>query len=82
MTDRCEDQTELTQEFNLAPGLAGAISKWYKARYAFQHERCRQHQDAYDAATNELGQAFSVWSAQLPEFFPQLRLWLNSHPED
>jgi hypothetical protein len=42
----------------------------------------RQTQDAYDAATNALGLAFSEWVAAQPEVFEQLRLWLNVHPQD
>jgi hypothetical protein len=77
-----EEQPELTQEVHLVPGLATAISAWYAARHRFQIEPKQQHQDVYDAATNELGLAFSERSAERPELFEQLRFWFAAYPEE
>lgn len=78
MRNNAQQQTELTQEVVLEPGLATAISKWYKARHRFQIEPKRQHQDAYMKATNELGLAFTEQSTERPELFEQLRFWFEA----
>jgi len=80
MSDRCEGCTGLTQEFQLFPDLPNAISEWYEARHRFPDDPHRQYQDAYMKATDELGQALSLWKADRPGLFQQLRLWL--YPED
>ena len=73
---------ELMLDAYLVPSLDSAAQTWYEARQRFQNEAGREQRDAYMKATDELGHAFSEWSAQLPEFFEQLRLWLDSHPKD
>jgi hypothetical protein len=81
MNDEQSGQGELTLDAFLVPSLDAAVEAWYEARHRFQNEPVRQNQDNYDAAVNELGQALSEWSAQLPGFREQLSLWLDSHPE-
>ena len=79
MSDEPHQSNESTLEF--APDLATAMSARYAARHRFQIEPMRLHQDDYNAATDELGHAFSQWQAEQPELFEQLRFWLNAYPE-
>ena len=67
---------ELTQEVALLPVLATAISAWYAARYRFLLKPLRHNQDAYDAATNGLGLAFSRCKVEQPDLVEQLRFGL------
>ncbi len=74
-----QHQNQLRMDACFTPALESATRTWYAARHRFQYEPMRQTQDAYDAATNALGLAFSEWVAEQPEVFEQLRLWLNAH---
>jgi hypothetical protein len=76
MTDD-QQQTALTPDANLSPHLQRTMETWYAARHRFQIEPVRQNCDAYDAATNALGQAFLRWKVEQPELFEQFRLWLH-----
>ena len=61
------------------PSLDNAVETWCAARHAYQSEPRKNHLDAYNAATFELGQAFSLWQAEQPERFEQFRFWLIAH---
>jgi hypothetical protein len=73
---------ELVLDAYLVPSLDAAAQAWYEVRQRFQNSPVGQNRDAYNKATFELGLRFSELNSQLPEFFEQLRFWLNSHPED
>lgn len=76
-----ENQKEITGNMCFAPGLETAIATWYAARSAFQHERCKQYQDEYMRASDELGQAIGAWQTERPELAYQIGLWFLSHQE-
>lgn len=82
MNNNPAEQDELVLNAIFLPSLDAAAQTWYEARHRFQMEPVGQNRDAYNKATFELGLRFTEWSAQLPEFFEQLRLWFDSHPED
>ncbi len=79
-------ETEETKEFtpNKRPVLVleTAIATWDAARLAFQHERCKQYQDEYMRASDELGQAIGSWARSEPELAYQFGLWFQSHEAD
>lgn len=79
MNDEELRQDELMLDAYLIPSLDAAAQTWYEARQQFQMEPCRQNQNAYEKATNELGLAFSAWSTQLPELAEQFRFWFQTH---
>ena len=82
MNTRTKSQKVLTLE-NCFTDLQNAIQELgTKLGKPGEHELGREPCTAYDAATNGLGRAISVWSAQLPGFREQLSLWLNSHQGD
>lgn len=82
MNNEHSQQDELTLNSLLVPSLDAVAQTWYEVRQRFENEPVGQNRDAYNKATFELGLRFSELNAQLPDFFEQLRLWLNSHPED
>lgn len=81
MNDELTLQDALRIDPCFVPSLDAVARAWFEARHRFQIEPCRQSQNDYEMATNELGQAFSRWSAEEPEFFEQLRFWIDSHPD-
>lgn len=81
MSDEQHQNNELTLDARLAPSFENAVTTWHVARHRFQNEPMRQHQNAYDKATDELGQAFSEWKAEQPELFEQFKMFFQSHPE-
>jgi len=81
MNDKPLEQDELMLDAYLVPSLDAAAQTWCEARHRLQNEAGKQQRDAYMKATDELGQAFSTWAEQLPEFREQLALWVDSHPE-
>lgn len=82
MNDEPTIQDALRLDPCFVPSLDAVARAWFEARHRFQIERCRQNQNHYERATNELWQTFSRWSAEEPEFFEQVRMWIDSHPED
>lgn len=82
MNDRPTLQDALKLDPCFVPSLDAVAQTWFEARHRFQIEPMRQTQDAYNKATFELGLAFSRWNAEEPEFFEQVRMWIDSHPED
>jgi hypothetical protein len=79
MRTKAKQQTELKSNVCLVPSHETAILAWCAARHAYQSEPRKNHLDAYNAATFELGQAFTRWQAEQPESFEQFRLWLIAH---
>jgi hypothetical protein len=75
-------QDALRLDPSFVPSLDGVAQAWFEARHRFQIEPMRQTQDAYNKATFELGLAFSRWCDEEPEFFEQVRMWIDSHPRD
>jgi hypothetical protein len=58
------------------------MSAWYAARHRFQIKPVRHNQDAYNAATDDLGLAFSKWKVEQPELFEQFMFWFKAHESD
>jgi hypothetical protein len=82
MSNKQIKNDELTMDVVLVPSLDAAAQTWYEAMHRFQMEPLGENRDTYCKATFELGLRFTEWSTQLSEFFEQLRLWFDSHPED
>lgn len=81
MNEKPTIQDALRLDPCFVPSLDAVAQAWFEARHRFQIERSRQNQTNYERATSELGQVFSRWSAEEPEFFEQVRMWIDSHPE-
>lgn len=81
MNMRVQQQSEPKLNVYLVPKLEAATEAWYAARYAYQHEAGKGQQDAYESATNILGQAISHWQDEQPELAEQFGLWFISHQE-
>jgi hypothetical protein len=79
MNDKPSEQDQVMLDAYFVPSLDAAAQTWLEARHLVQNEPARHNQDAYNKATFELGLKFSEWNAELPEFFEQLRLWLDAH---
>ena len=83
--EQLADETKTYQEIADAigcshtPSLDNAVETWCAARHAYQSEPRKNHLDAYNAASFELGQAFTRWQAEQPELFEQFRFWLIAH---
>lgn len=82
MKDKLTLQDELMLDPYFVPSLDAVAQTWFEARHQFQIKPMRQTQDAYNKATFELGLAFSRWNAEEPEFFEQVRMWIDSHPTE
>ena len=80
MKRKDKHQNEQTQVAYLSPSLDAAIAAWDAARKRFQTQRCKEHQDAYVKATDELGQSISLWALSNPALAEQFALWFDSHP--
>jgi hypothetical protein len=83
-TTMTDDQqiTAPMPDVTLSLQLQRAVETWYEARHRYQVVPMTQQHDAYNKATDELGQAFSQWKVEQPELIEQLRLWFATHPED
>ena len=79
MRQRAQHKTEVKSNVCFAPSHETAILAWCVAWHAYHSEPSKNNLDAYNAATNELGQAFSQWHTEQPELFEQFRLWLIAH---
>jgi hypothetical protein len=82
MRQRAQHKTEVKSNVCFAPSHETAILAWCVAWHAYHSEPSKNNLDAYNAATNEVGQAFSQWQAEQPELFEKFRLWLIAHRED
>jgi hypothetical protein len=74
--------SELVPGVHLSASIRTATEAWYEARHRFQHEAGKEQRDAYDAATNKLGQSLSEWQTANPELAEQIRFWFLAHGKD
>jgi hypothetical protein len=81
MKRKTAQQNGLTQDVYFSPSLDAAIAAWDAVRKRFQTQRCKEHQDAYVKATDELGQSISLWALSNPALAEQFALWFDSHPD-
>jgi hypothetical protein len=82
MSDEHNQTKQLKMDAWLSPSLKSATRAWNVARHRYQIEPIREHLNGYDAATNVLGQAISLWRAEQPELVEQFRFWFAAHPGD
>ena len=78
MRQRAQHKNEVKSNVCFAPSHETAILAWCVAWHAYHSEPSKNNLDAYNAATFELGQAFSLWQAEQPERFEQFRFWLRA----